>query len=193
MTATFDDNGRLVSLNAPSVKAGAANDFSFAFTRGAAGVDITVRGRSLDGTQIARRGSSTSGGKESAPPAPGSPAPSGNGMFDEPFHINAKLDRLALRGGVSIAPFALDVSGTAERPAAMTLSGRIGKTGTLAGSIAPAGGDRRLTLQTNDFGTLSHGLFGFASIKGGKLDLQATLHGPAAAPAFDGGRSGQRL
>ena len=173
MAIAFDDNGRLVSLNAPSVKSGAANDFAFSLTRGPAGVDIAVHGRSLDGTQIARRGSSVANVKE--------PPSTGNGTFDEPFHINAKLDRLALRGGVSIAPFALDVSGTAERPAAMTLSGRLGKTGTLSGSIAPAGGDRKLTLQTNDFGTLAHGLFGFASIKGGKLDLQAMLHGPAAA------------
>jgi len=173
MTVVFDDNGRLLSLNAPSVKSGASNDFAFSLTRSAAGVDITVHGRSLDGTQIARRGSSTgsSGPKDTAD----------NGTFDEPFHINAKLDRLALRGGITIAPFALDVSGTAERPATMTLSGRIGKTGTLSGTIAPLGGDRRLTLKTDDFGTLAHGLFGFASLKGGKLDLQATLHGPAVA------------
>ncbi|MEI9989348.1 MAG: AsmA-like C-terminal domain-containing protein [Rhizomicrobium sp.] len=175
MTAVFDDNGRLVSLNAPSVKSGAANDFAFSLTRNAAGVDIAVHGRSLDGTQIARRGSSSGAGAKDA-------AAASNATFAEPFHINAKLDRLALRNGIAIAPFALDVSGTAERPAAMTLSGRLGKTGTLSGSIAPAGNDRRLTLQTNDFGTLAHGLFGFASIKGGKLDLQATLHGPAAAP-----------
>ncbi|MEJ0026071.1 MAG: AsmA-like C-terminal domain-containing protein [Rhizomicrobium sp.] len=172
MTAAFDDNGRLVSLNAPSIKSGAANDFAFGLARGLAGLDIAVHGRSLDGTQIARRGSGAA--KDPASPA-------AKTTFDEPFHINAKLDRLALRSGVAIAPFALDVSGTAERPAAMTLSGRIGKTGTLNGSIAPSGNDRRLTLQTNDFGTLAHGLFGFASIKGGKLDLQATLHGPAAA------------
>jgi len=172
MTVVFDDNGKLVSLNAPAFKSGAANDFAFSLTRGPAGVDIDVHGRSLDGTQIARRGSSSAGTKD----APG------KGTFDEPFHITAKLDRLALRSGVSISPFALDVSGTAERPAAMTLSGRIGKTGTLEGNIAPFGNDRRLRLQTNDFGTLAHGLFGFASIKGGKLDLQATLHGPAAAP-----------
>ncbi len=176
MTIVFDDNGRLVSLNAPSIKSGAANDFAFNMTRNASGVDIAVRGRTLDGTQIARRGSSSgnSGARDTAA--------ADNGTFDEPFHITAKLDRLALRGGVSIAPFALDVSGAAERPAAMTLSGRIGKTGTLSGTIAPLGGDRRLRIQTNDFGTLAHGLFGFSSLKGGTLDLLTTLHGPAIAP-----------
>jgi hypothetical protein len=174
MTLAFDDSGRLTSLTAPTVRSGASNDFALTFTRGPAGIDVSVHGRSLDGSQIARRGSSTGEGRDAGAGS--------NSTFDEPFRISAKLDRLALRNGISIAPFALDVSGTADRPAAMTLSGRIGKTGTLSGSIAPYGNDRRLTLQTNDFGTLAHGLFGFASIRGGKLDLLATLHGPAAPP-----------
>jgi hypothetical protein len=175
MTLNFNEQGTLVSLNAPSVRSGTANDFAFNLTRGAAGVDIAVHGRSLDGSQIARRGSGTakSGG-----------APSG-GTFDEPFHINAKLDRVVLRNNVAIAPFALDVTGVADRPATMTLSGRMGKTATLSGSIAPAGSDRRLVLATGDIGTLARGLFGFTSMKGGKLDLQATLHGAAATPAAD--------
>lgn len=173
LTFAFDDTGSLTSLSSPSVKAGAANDFAFTLTRGPAGRDISLHGRSLDGTQIARRGSSTGGEPKSEDVADDAPA--------VPFHISAKLDRLVLRGGVSIAPFALDVSGVGERPATLTLSGRTGKTGILTGSIVPNGNDRRLTLQSGDFGTLAHGLFGFASIKGGKLDLQTTLHGPATA------------
>ncbi|MGH6741143.1 MAG: AsmA-like C-terminal domain-containing protein, partial [Bradyrhizobium sp.] len=174
MTLAFDSSGRLTSLNAPSVRSGAANDFALSFARGPAGIDVSMRGRLLDGSQIARRGSGTGESKEAGGDA--------NDTFDGPFRISAKLDRLALRGGVSIAPFALEVSGTGDRPATMTLSGRRGKTGTLVGGIAARGNDRRLALQTNDFGTLARGLFGFASIKGGKLDLQTTLHGPAAAP-----------
>jgi hypothetical protein len=174
MALAFDANGRLTSLNAPSVRSGAANDFGLTFTRSPAGVDISVHGRSLDGSQIARRGSSTGEGRETGGDA--------DDTFDGPFRISAKLDRLALRSGISVAPFALDVTGTGDRPATMMLSGRIGRTGTLSGSIAAHGNDRRVTLQTNDFGTLAHGLFGFASIKGGKLDLQTTLHGPATAP-----------
>jgi hypothetical protein len=175
MTMNFDSKGTLVSLNAPSVRSGASNDFSFDLQRGAAGLDITVRGRSLDGTQLARRGSSTArsgSGRSDATP-------------DEPFRISARLDRVALRNGVAIAPFALDLTGVADRPATMTLNGSTGKGGVIAGSIVPAGGDRRLILTAGDAGTLARGLFGFASMKNGKLDLQATLHGSAATLAAD--------
>ncbi|HEY0303253.1 MAG TPA: hypothetical protein VGC36_18045, partial [Rhizomicrobium sp.] len=184
MALTFDGAGTLTELDAPSVRAGAANDFAFNLKRGPAGLDVSLRGRSLDGTQIARRGSGTGTGpgKSSGGSRPGGKSDS---TFAEPFHINAKLDRVALRGGVAIAPFSLDVTGVADRPATMTLVAKVGKTGTLSGSIAPAGNDRQLTLATTDMGTLARGLFGFNSMKGGKLDLRATLHGPAAAPAAD--------
>jgi hypothetical protein len=37
-------------------------------------------------------------------------------------------------------------------------------------------------LVSSDVGLLARGLFGFASMKGGKLDMQVTLHGPASDP-----------
>ncbi len=169
-TLGFNEQGSLVSLSAPQVRAGATNDFALDLKRSGQGLDIDVRGRSLDGTQLARRGSDTGKGSSTS------------STFDEPFHISAHLDRLVLRNGVAIAPFALDVTGIGERPATLTLTGRFAKSGTLSGSMAAAGNDRRLVLATNDAGTLVRGLFGFASMKGGKLDLKATLHGPATTP-----------
>ena len=53
--------------------------------------------------------------------------------FDEPFHINARLDRLVLREGVAVSSFALDVTGIADRPAAMSLTGSLSKTATRVG------------------------------------------------------------
>ncbi|HEY0104968.1 MAG TPA: AsmA-like C-terminal domain-containing protein [Rhizomicrobium sp.] len=174
MTLAFDDGGKLATLDAPAVRAGASNDFAFLMKRGAAGLDIAFRGHSLDGTQFAGRGSAGGGGK---------PASGTSKALDEPFHVDAKLDRVVLRGGVVLTPFALDVAGNADRPATMALAARIGKSASLTGSIAPVGNDRRLVLATSDFGTLAHGLLGFASIKGGNFDLKVTLHGPAAASA----------
>ncbi|HWD28457.1 MAG TPA: AsmA-like C-terminal domain-containing protein [Rhizomicrobium sp.] len=180
MTLAFDDNGTLVSLNAPSVKSGASNDFAFTLTRAPNLLDISVRGHSLDGTKIANRGSaSANGGSGPAASKPASDVP------NEPFHIDAKLDRLVLRNNVTIAPFALDIAGTADRPSALTLSGKYGKGGSVDGTIQPAGSDRKLVLTATDFGTMARGLFGFASIKGGRLELQATLHGPAVARPED--------
>ncbi len=86
-----------------------------------------------------------------------------------------------LRDSVAIAPFSLDVSGVGDRPTAMTLTGTLGKGATLGGTIVPSGGDRRLTLVSSDTGQLARGLFGFASMRGGKLNLQATLHGNGMA------------
>lgn len=175
LSATFNPDGTMASLNAPSVRSGSTNDFSFNLIRNASGVDIAVKGRSVDGSRLARRGNDPEIKNGSTP----------NSTSNEPFHISAKLDRLVLRNAVAIAPFSLDVSGVGERPSALALNGTLGKGATVTGSIAPAGGDRRLLVASNDVGILARGLFGFNSIKGGKLDLQVTLHGPANAPPSD--------
>lgn len=170
LSAAFGSDGAMTSLNAPSVRSGTSNDFSFSLTRSASGVDIAVKGHSIDGSRLARRGSSSTGQN----------SPSANTNFDEPFHISVKVDRLMLRNGVAIAPFSLDAAGVADRPSALALNGTLGKGTTVTGGIAPSGNDRKLTLASNDVGVLARGLFGFNSIKGGKLDMQVTLHGPAS-------------
>jgi len=175
LSATFNADGTLASLNAPSVRSGTTNDFSFNLIRNASGVDIAVKGRSVDGSRLARRGNDPEIKNGSTT----------SSSSNEPFHISAKLDRLVLRNAVAIAPFSLDVSGVGERPSALALNGTLGKGATVTGSIAPAGGDRKLVVASNDLGVLARGLFGFNSIKGGKLDLQVTLHGPANAPPND--------
>jgi len=172
--AGFNPEGTLVSLNAPSVRSGTSNDFSLALTRGASGVEISVKGRSIDGSRLARRGSGTAKNGTSS-----------NGGFDEPFHINAKLDRVVLRNGVAVAPFSLDVAGIADRPATLSLNGMMNKSAIVTGSIAPSGNDRKMILASNDVGLLARGLFGFTSMKGGKVDMQVTLHGPARDPPPD--------
>jgi hypothetical protein len=171
---TFNDDGKLVSLNAPSIKAGSTNDFALTLTRGPAGLDITLRGRSVDGTRLASRGSSSGGGKG------GGKSARSDSFFDEPFHIDARVDRVALRNGVGVAPFVLDVTGVADRPATMTLNASTGRNGAITGSIVAAGNDRKLTLTAADFGALARGLFGFNSLRGGKLEFQGTLHGMAS-------------
>jgi hypothetical protein len=172
LSAAFGPDGAMTSLNAPSVRSGSSNDFSFNLVRNAGGVDIAVKGHSVDGSRLARRGSTSTGQN----------SPSANPSFDEPFHITVKVDRLALRNGVAIAPFSMDASGVDDRPSALVLNGTLGKGTTVSGGITPAGNDRKLTFAANDVGVLARGLFGFNSIKGGKLDLQVTLHGPAANP-----------
>jgi Protein of unknown function/AsmA-like C-terminal region len=173
-TASFDRSGSLSVLNFASVKMGALNDLSFTLTRTAAGDDYILRGHSLDGSMIGR----TAGKTETA-------SANGEAARDEtptgPFHISAKLDRLAMRDGVMIAPFNLELSGIGNRPSALSLSGALGKA-SLAGMIEMTSAGRKFTIQSDDAGQLIKGLFAFPSIKGGKLKLEANLPGRAGDP-----------
>lgn len=159
------EGGHLAQLQAPSIRLGPQNDFALTLTRGAAGSDIQIHGRSLDGSRLGAQGS---GGDDT--------------KFDEPFRISARVDRLVLRDNVSLANFALDAAGIADRPATLSMSGNLSKSASLAMSIAPAEGGRRLTLTTGDMGLLLQGLYGFTSIKGGKLDVSANFNGRAEQP-----------
>ena len=173
-TANFDRTGSLAVLNFASVKMGSLNDLSFTLTRSAAGDDYVLRGHSLDGSMIGRNVGETNGAALGGQPARDD-TPAG------PFRIDAKLDRLAMRDGVAIAPFNLDLAGIGNRPSALSLSGGTGKT-ALSGEIETVTGGRKLTLEAGDAGQLIQGLFDFQSIKGGKLKLVANLPGRAGDP-----------
>lgn len=169
-TLKFEPGGRLINLTAPQVRLGAQNDFALTVTRGIYGIDVQIRGRSMDGSRLGAQ----SGGSDEA-------------RFDEPFHLNAKLDRLGLRERVVLSNFALDMSGVAERPATMNLSAAMGKSAALSMTIGPAESGRRLSLSASDMGLLLKGLFGFSSMQGGKLDLVAQFAGKADQPAHGDG------
>ncbi|GAA0585195.1 AsmA-like C-terminal domain-containing protein [Rhizomicrobium electricum] len=169
------EGGHLAVLQVPSSRLGPQNDFSLTLTRNASGSDLTIRGRSLDGSRIGAQG-----------------AGGGDAKFDEPFRISAHLDRLMLRDGVAISNFALDMVGIADRTATLSMSGNLSKSAAISMSIAPQDGGRRLTVSASDMGLLLQGLYGFTSMKGGKLDIAATFPTaadqptPANAPDFQG-------
>jgi hypothetical protein len=85
---------------------------------------------------------------------------------------------------VAVAPFLLETSGVGDRLSSLTLSGSLSKTATLTGDMATDTA-RHLTISTNDAGLLIKGLFGSTSIRGGKLDLVATLPGRGSDPPKD--------
>jgi hypothetical protein len=167
-TATFASGGGLESLVMPSVHAGALNDFGLVVRDqpGGVGQTIAISGRSLDGSGFGRK----------EPGVASQKSPSAT----EPFHLTVKLERLALREGVSLAPFALDASGVGKAPQSLSLSGNFARSETLSATIAGSGGNRRLVVSTQDAGLLLKGLLGLSSVKGGQLDVEATM--PAATP-----------
>jgi hypothetical protein len=173
--ASFDKDGHLTQLSFPSVHFGAVDDFSFNMTRGPSGQEISIRGHSLDGSRIAGKG------KGEASASSGSTGGPGNDMsFEGHFHIDAQLDKLMLREGISIAPFSLQVSGVGDRPSSLTLNGSLSKTATVTGEIVSGDSGRRMTFATSDAGLLAKGFLGFSSIKGGRIDLTGTLPGKAS-------------
>ena len=114
-TADFGKGGELTVLNLPSVRMGPLNDLSFQLSRGPNGDDYLLRGHSLDGSKIGRTGSSEQLGGTQAATQPDQDIPEGR------LHIDAKLDRLAMRSGVAIAPFNLEMGLNGNRPSALTL------------------------------------------------------------------------
>ncbi|HWA02081.1 MAG TPA: AsmA-like C-terminal domain-containing protein [Rhizomicrobium sp.] len=167
--ATFDKNGHLTQLEFPAVHFGAANDFSFNLRRDGPAQQITIRGRSLDGSKLAKQGKRND--------AQGGGGGAGSSMLEGPFQVSAKLDRLMLREGVNIASFTLDAAGAGDRLSTLNLSGSLSKSATISGEIAAGESGRRMTFSSGDAGLLAKGLLGFPSIRGGRIDIAGTLPG----------------
>jgi hypothetical protein len=189
-TANFNRNGELTVLNLPSVKMGTLNDLSFQLSRGSNGDDYLLRGHSLDGSKIGRTGSNEQ---------PAGPVAAPNDTPEGRFHIDARLDRLAMRDGVSLMPFNFDLAGIggngAVRPSALSLSGNLtlgGKAAPIAAALETTAAGRKITLTSGDGGLLARGVFAFESMRGGELTATVNLPGQAsdsanpAAPDFTG-------
>jgi hypothetical protein len=161
----------------PSVHAGTSNDFAVTIRNPAGGgQNIAITGRSLDGSGLGRKGNRASGGEKTT-------------SVNEPFHLSVKLDRLVLREGVSLTPFALETSGIGKSPQSLSVSGNFAKNEPLSVSISAVEGKRRLTVSTNDAGLLIKGLFGYTSVKGGQLNAQANIPATNADPRKPAGVS----
>jgi Protein of unknown function/AsmA-like C-terminal region len=177
-TAILSANGDLERLDAPMVKAGPANDFAVSFAQGTA-VNLTLSGRSLDGSALGRHnpGVETQTGDVKAPAMDS----------NDPFRANIKVDRLVLRDGVTLAPFALDLSGIGHRPETMLLSALQTRTDKLTGNLVTDENGRHVTLGADDAGLLLRGLFGMASVRGGQLAVTVKMPPLVEAARNDSG------
>jgi len=170
-TENMDAAGSLQSLIFPSVHYGPTNDFSFSLTKSASGTEIAVHGHSLDGSKLAHIGSTAE--------RTASSGQASNTEHPSPFHMSVKLDKLALRDNVAVEQLALDVTGVGDELSALSLSGSMGRNGTLSGSLTNGvSGSRRIVLQTSDAGQLARGFFGLTGMRGGRLELTANLPNP---------------
>jgi hypothetical protein len=164
-TVTFT-NGSATRLEFPDLRVGANNDFALVYSHTATGgLDVSVHGRSADGTGIGRTNSTTNQ----------APQPAKAAESTEPFHISAHLDRVMMRDNVNFTGFALELAGVGNKPQMMSLSATLPKNGKLSGALTQMPEGRVITVSSNDTGDLLNGLFGFSSMQGGVLDIRATL------------------
>jgi hypothetical protein len=174
-SATFGPEDGIQHLSLISVRDGKANDFALALTESpAGGLDVTVTGHSVDGTSlIAKKSKPAEAAKEktSGPP--------------EPFHLSAKLDQLALHDGIDLAPVTLDASGLGSHFKTLSLHAMLSKTSPVTADIAGAASGRKLSVSSADAGSLLKGLFGFSILKGGQLNLSASMPAIGAPPQKD--------
>lgn len=173
-TASFGRNGELTQLNLPMVRMGVLNDLSFQMTRGPIGDTYILRGHSLDGSKIGHNGSNEQPSDTKTTEL--------QGNSEDRLRINAKLDRLAMRSGVSIAPFNLDLALVGNRPAALNLTGNVvfgTKSAPVAATMETSAEGRKVTLTSGDAGLLARGVFAFESIRGGQLLATINLPGQA--------------
>lgn len=162
-TVSFGPSGELQRLDLSSVRDGGLNDFALAMSENpSSGMDLTITGHSADGTALGRKSTRASGTNRKT-------------ETDEPFHVSARLDHLAMRDGVTMAPFALDVAGVGQHPKTLALSAMLSNSAQVTASIANSDSGRKIAIASNDAGQLLKGLFGFDSIKGGQLSVSATM------------------
>jgi hypothetical protein len=158
----FAADGSIDSVSAPSVRAGADNDFALTF-RKQGGAEIAISGHSFDASGLLKQKPGASAAKNGA------------AQSSEPFHLTANLDRLVLRQGVAFAPFSADVTGTGRHPVSLSARAGLTTTSSLTVRMAPAAGRRRLTATADDAGAVVGALLDTTSVKGGTLSLDATL------------------
>jgi hypothetical protein len=175
-SATFSDAGDLQRLDLASVRDGGLNDFALSMNDAPqTGLNLVINGHSADGTALGRK-------------SPGSSATAKSGANEsaEPFHVSARLDRLVLREGMSLSPFALDVSGVGNRPRTMALSANLSKSAQVTANITSSDSGRKVVLASNDAGLFLKGLFGFTSVKSGQLEMNAAMPPMNAIPRKGG-------
>ncbi len=171
----LDEENNVIAANFPAVHVGTADDFSFAAKTGADGaLALHIVGCSLDASHIF-----ASHAKAAKPQAQ---APEETHM-KQLVSVDAKLDRVLLKEGVTFSGFSMSVAlGANEHLQSFTLDtvepGNEAVTGRLA--VQPDG-VREISFEAGDAGALIRGLTGFTGVRKGTLFARATFPQQQAA------------
>lgn len=168
----FGPDGDLEFMRIPRLRFGARNDFAYQMTDNRLGKEISISGRIMDGTRLMRAAAS---------PAPAGGNGGGSGA-PHPFHLSVGLDTLALHGDVTVENLSVDVTSLGDRLSSVDLRGALAKTASIRGGMSQNEAGRTLRVGTDNAGALLKGLYGFSSMRGGKVELTAFMPGTAADP-----------
>ena len=160
-------SGGMSHAEFPIVRAGPNNDFSLSMSQSqAAGLEISIKGASADGSGFGKTNSSLHANEA--------------GGRVTPLHVTAALDRIALRGGVTLSPFALDLTQSGDQVQSLSINVG-GKSNGIAASIKPVAEGRKLSVDAANAGVFLKGVLGLQDISGGQLSVSAKLPPAGAA------------
>jgi hypothetical protein len=168
LTATaivaFAADGSIDSVSAPTVRAGADDDFALTFKKQTGGgQEIAVSGHSLDVSGVLKQRAGTRAMK------------SGAAQSTQPLHLTANLDRLVFRDGAALAPFTADFTGIGRHAVGLYAKVGLSSTASLVVRLVSSAGQRHLTATAGDAGAVIRTLLDYQSVKGGELSLDATM------------------
>jgi hypothetical protein len=164
--------GQMISASLSQVKAGANNDFTLAIEAPQNGLRRwRVGGKSIDGSKLFE-------GEEQAPAqlAREDAAESG-GLFSQPIALEVKVDRIVLRDASNLREVDLALRmAEGQRVAGFALKADgPGPAGTMTGTFDESGGERRLTVESDNAGDFMRAFTGFPSVRGGRAFFRATF------------------
>ncbi|NWH09005.1 MAG: hypothetical protein HXY22_10255 [Alphaproteobacteria bacterium] len=183
----FDAEGSLTAAEFPLVNLGARNDFRAAVARRDNGFLITFAGRSADlSGAIAKMfaDGEEDGGDESKAPA----TPAEEASAATPLTLDGSLDQLYLRGTAAMTGVRLRSRHESGELAELVLTGALSRGGAASIAIRQKSGRREMAVETANAGELVEGITGFESMKGGNLNLTASLDAGKTSTATASGK-----
>jgi hypothetical protein len=171
-TLNFTPGGGVAHAEFPVVHAGSANDFALSLTDVSPnGLDISIRGKSVDGTALVRRNEKGAGASKN--------------QATKPLHVAAHVEHIALLGGAGLADASVDYNELGGRAKSMSLTARLSKSESMTAAITSAADGRHLSVDAGDAGDLLRGVLGLSNISGGHLILSARLPSSGDSAGID--------
>jgi len=167
----FDGDGKFVKVSLSQLRSG-INDFAMdAEPIAGGGLALRIEGKSLDASHYFAD-------KKKTPNAP--PAADADSELQDPFSLNAKVDRLLFHDDVAFRDVTLSISlARNEKLTGLSLDALGTGKGKVTARMNVVEGVRNLSLDTDDAGAFIDAFMGFSSIRNGALAAKISFPGDA--------------